>query len=158
MTGIGETSVSLEEINFIPKHQGVLLTPVEVAPEVIFAFAYKEPSVEITDNLLKGCSENTAVSSLASDETSIYVLYNDEFVKATKGNIAAFRCYLEVSSVVEASARLAISFGDDTTGIHTQPTVTDLKQNTLYDLSGRRLQVMPTAKGLYIMNGKVVVK
>ena len=158
VTGIGETSVSLEEINFIPKHQGVLLTPVEVAPEVIFAFANKEPSMEITDNLLKGCSENTAVSSLASDETSIYVLYNDEFVKATKGNIAAFRCYLEVSSVVEASARLAISFGDDTTGIQTQTTVSDLKQNNLYDLSGRRLQVMPAAKGLYIMNGKVVVK
>ena len=112
---------------------------------------------KITDNLLKGCSENTAVSSLASDETSIYVLYNDEFVKATKGNIAAFRCYLEVGSDNDASARLAITFGDDTTGIQTQTTVPDLKQNNLYDLSGRRLQVMPTAKGLYIMNGKKVL-
>ena len=89
------------------------------------------------------------------------MLYNDEFVKTTKGNIPAFRCYLEVDglSTFAANSRMAIRVagGDDMTGIETINNEQSVKNNGLYDLNGRRLNSTQLKKGLYIKNGKKVV-
>ena len=155
---VSNRTVAVREIAYIPQHEGVLLTYEEEAPvvDVITAEAYEGTTGTIT-NQLKGCSETTAVASLAVDNKSIYVLYNDEFVKTTKGSIKPFRCYLEIGEeVVGAGARLAIDIMDeDVTALKLVNSEERIVNSEVYDLQGRK--VNQPAKGLYILNGKKVV-
>ncbi len=72
------------------------------------------------------------------------------------GTIGANKCWLELPISAASNAR-AIVFGE-TTGLK----AIDNGQLTIdnwYDLNGRKLDTVPTKKGVYIMNGrKVVVK
>ena len=149
-------SVVVDEVTYIPQHEGVLLTYEEAAPEgAIFAEAYTGATQEFA-NLLKGCSEATAVETLTADGSSIYVLYNDEFVKTTKGSIKPFRCYLELGAeVVAAEGRLSIVEDNDVTALKQVNSEERIVNSEVYDLQGRK--VNQPAKGLYILNGKKVV-
>ena len=90
-------------------------------------------------------------------ENDIYVLYNDEFVKTTKGTIPVNRCYLPVSKQAAAPARLTIGLDDEETGIGATLMNRERVNSEVYSLSG--LRVAQPTKGLYIMDGrKVVVK
>ena len=88
-------------------------------------------------------------------ENDIYVLYNDEFVKTTKGTIPANRCYLPVAKNSGAEARLSIFIDNEDTGIAVIETMRNVANEKFYNLSGQR--VMNPAQGLYIVNGKKVV-
>ncbi len=149
-------SVVVDEVTYIPQHEGVLLTYEEVAPEgAIFAEAYTGATQEFA-NLLKGCSELTSVETLTADGSSIYVLYNDEFVKTTKGSIKPFRCYLELGAeVTAAEGRLSIVEDNDVTALKLVNSEERIVNSEVYDLQGRK--VNQPAKGLYILNGKKVV-
>lgn len=162
VTSINGSTVQVEEIGFIPAGQGVLLyceDPAD-ASEGFFAYGYNEAHGELPNNYLRGITTATSVSTLAADGASIYVLYNDEFVKTISGTIPANRSYLAVGTDVNVNARLSISFADDDeiTAIETIANSQQLKANgQYYDLQGRK--VAQPAKGLYIINGrKVVVK
>jgi hypothetical protein len=150
------------EISYIPQYQGVLLTLDEENPVIADAYlaaAYEGTTQELDNNLLKGVATSTAVSTL-SDDSYIYVLYNDEFVKTTKGNIPENRCYLEVAKNTGAHSRLFIFIDTDAAGIDTvNISKADKNDNGWYDLSGRRLSEKPVKAGLYIHEGhKVVLK
>ncbi len=149
-------SVVVDEVTYIPQHEGVLLTYEEVAPEgAIFAEAYTGATQEFA-NLLQGCSEATAVETLTADGSSIYVLYNDEFVKTTRGSIKPFRCYLELGAeVAAAEGRLSIVEDNDVTALKLVNSEERIVNSEVYDLQGRKVN-QPT-KGLYILNGKKVV-
>lgn len=149
-------SVVVDEVTYIPQHEGVLLTYEEVAPKnAIFAEAYTGATQEFA-NLLQGCSELTSVETLTADGSSIYVLYNDEFVKTTKGSIKPFRCYLELGAeVVAAEGRLSIVEDNDVTALKLVNSEERIVNSEVYDLQGRK--VNQPAKGLYILNGKKVV-
>ena len=72
--------------------------------------------------------------------------------------IPASKAYLKVltSALPSAARELTISFGEDeTTGIHSIDNGKMTIDNSVYDLSGRR--VAQPAKGLYIVNGKKVI-
>ena len=88
----------------------------------------------------------------ASSDGTVYVLYNNEFVKATSGTIPAGRAYLVVGS--EAGARLAINRDEKSTGITAVEREAATNVQT-YDLLGRR--VSQVKSGIYIQNGKKVV-
>ena len=155
---ITDNSVVVEEVSYIPQHEGVLLTYEEVAPEeAIFAKAYTGATEEF-DNLLQGCSVKTSVETLTAEGSSIYVLYNDEFVKTTRGNIPAFRCYLELGAeMAVAEGRLSIVEEGDVTDINSSLVNSEKRivNSDVYDLQGRK--VNQPVKGLYILNGKKVV-
>ena len=55
----------------------------------------------------------------------------------------------------EPSARITIVFEDATKIANTN--ITNITNGNWYDLNGRKLQGMPTKKGVYILNGKKVV-
>lgn len=173
VTGIGESEVIVEEITYIPQHVGVLLTYEEEIPEVCLAAAYDGATQEFEDNLLQGCSVATNVSTLATANNSIYVLYNNEFVKTTSGSIPAFRCYLEVNTGAEARLSIIV---DDSNASGIDATFMNREERTMgiYDLQGRRVESsifnspLGSAacnkqessilkKGIYIINGKKVV-
>lgn len=149
-------SVVVDEVTYIPQHEGVLLTYEEVAPKnAIFAEAYTGATQEFA-NLLLGCSELTSVETLTADGSSIYVLYNDEFVKTTKGSIKPFRCYLELGAeVAAAEGRLSIVEDNDVTALKLVNSEERIVNSEVYDLQGRK--VNQPARGLYILNGKKVV-
>lgn len=162
VTSINGSTVQVEEIGFIPEGQGVLLNCEEpaYASDGFFAAAYNGAHSELPNNYLEGITTATSVKTLAAEGKSIYVLYNDEFVKTNSGTIPANRSYLPVGMDVNANARLSISFADDDeiTAIERIANSQQLNANGQYfDLQGRK--VAQPAKGLYIVNGrKVVVK
>jgi hypothetical protein len=96
----------------------------------------------------------------ASDVTYSYYAYNNgEFVRVVDAaaTLPAFRGYFKVANGGAGSRALNISFEDAATGIETLSTVeNETKSNTIFDLSGRRVNA--AQKGVYIVNGKKVIK
>ena len=152
VTEVNRNEVTAESIDYLPEGVGVLLHRTDETSEFV-ARAYTGDLVDFTENLLVATETATSVSDLTADGSFIYVLFNDNFVRATTGNIPAGRCYLPVN--VNAESRLAIRFGEDVTGIANVNRETINNNNNYYNLSGQRI-VQPT-KGLYIVNGKKVI-
>lgn len=88
-----------------------------------------------------------------------YILNNSKgigFYKANDQTVATNRAYLHTTYNVAGTptSRMTIVFADETTGINNiTPAFND---GAVYDLQGRR--VAQPAKGLYIINGKKVIK
>ena len=73
------------------------------------------------------------------------------------GTIAANKCWLQFNHQQTPGARtITLVFGDDATGINSMVNG-QWPMDTWYDLNGRKLDKMPTKKGIYIKNGKKVV-
>ena len=161
VTGVDASSVSVEQIDYLPANEGVLLHLEEPALASDGFIAAKDNAAhsELPNNYLEGITAATLVSSLTADGSSIYVLYKDEFVKTTSGTIPANRCYLPIDMNVNVNARLTISFADDdneTTSLNEELRMKNEESvDAWYDMQGRK--VAQPAKGLYIVNGKKVV-
>ena len=161
VTGVDASSVSVEQIDYLPANEGVLLHLEEPALASDGFIAAKDNAAhsELPNNYLEGITAATLVSSLTADGSSIYVLYNDEFVKTINGTIPANRCYLPLDMNVNVNARLTISSADDdneTTSLNEELRMKNEESvDAWYDMQGRK--VAQPAKGLYIVNGKKVV-
>lgn len=126
---------------------------------------YGDPNAEVTltpitsaaalgSNDLKGTTQaNGTLATKGSD--NYYVLSGDTFKKFTGDAFGANKAYFEVAAGA-TPARLAIVFDDETTGIKSVSNGQSTMNNVVYDLQGRRV-AQPT-KGLYIVNGKKVIK
>jgi hypothetical protein len=113
---------------------------------------------EITSVEFIGTLASTSIP--ASDGTNSYFAFNNGSLVKIVTNAAtlpAFRGYFKVStSAISGGARaLNISFDEETTGVKTINSKS-FSVNQYFDLQGRRID-NPT-KGLYIVNGKKVVK
>jgi hypothetical protein len=152
ITGINDNSVSTQRLTNIPKGIAVL---VEKGTN-------SESSIDAVDNpdqlLLKGTSEEKEVSSISGG--TVYVLYNSEFVKSTSGTIPANRCYLLIATSAAAGTRaFGINHHMGANGIN-GALLNDNDETAAdkwYDLQGRSINE-PTKAGLYIKNGKKMVK
>ena len=117
------------------------------------------PTEEEADNVeayegFKGTLEAKEMSG-SNEETDFYVCNGKNFVWVKgAGTIGANKCWLEVSKNA-AARKLNIVIGE-ATGVN---AVESGKWNveSLYDLNGRKLQGIPTKKGVYILNGRKVV-
>ena len=152
-------AVLSEKIDVMPKRtpmliynesetlQTVLLIPTaDVAPLTDVAAEFKGTAVEKT------------VSAEEVAATNFYVLTDqNQFVWVKDaGTIAAHRCWLEIAPSQAAGARRIVFSGNGTTGIDAA-TLRDITTGDWYDLNGRKLNGIPTKKGIYIQNGKKVV-
>ena len=91
--------------------------------------------------------------SLATDGTIVYLTTKNELKRLTSGGIKGLRAYF----IIPAGAEARISFGnDDATGISSIDNSKLTKDDTIYDLQGRK--VTATKKGIYVVNGKKVIK
>ena len=92
-----------------------------------------------------------------AEGTKYYGCNGNDFVWIKDaGNVAANRCWIEISTA-NAPSRLTIVFEkEEATGI-TTTDVTDETDDSWYDLSGRKLDGEPTEKGVYIKSGKKVI-
>ena len=153
--------VTLTQIHKVPANTGVILMNALGMNEGDVA-AVNVPYLDgdaddVTGNELVGITEETVVNAMSSTKFN-YILSNEldgiGFYKATDGiKLAAKKAYL--STTVDASVRGFLGFTDDSDAIN--EIVNGKSVNgTYYDLSGRR--VSKATKGIYIVNGKKVVK
>lgn len=154
------TSSTIED-GIIPANTAVVLT----GSENPYHFTMSdEAGTEITDNLLFGYEAATVAEGSIHEgvgaEGTVYALTsnNDKpvFGHYIGTGYTAGKAYLDVAGLKEFGARIDFfMLGDGTTdGIN---DISTAKANgTIYDLSGRR--VKSTVKGIYIINGKKVVK
>ena len=146
VTGVSGSAVTTQAVSYIPKNVPVLVEKSDAAVEA---------SEVVEGNLLHGTSEETAVNSITGGK--VYVLYNNEFVKAVSGVIPANRCYLVLTDDQTTSSRLRIVRGDDSTGIGQLGVDTETTNEVWYDQNGRMLKGKPSKRGLYLQRGKKVI-
>ena len=155
----------------LPANTGVII----LANEGTYAFVESDETPAVIEkNLLKGTVEKTEITAEAN--TSYYVLSAPDGVvamylaKLTENKFwnNANKAYLPISygdlgvfdeevdsSVEQLSRKFVFDFGDET-GIGELKGENGKRKMALYDLSGRRVQ--KAQKGIYIQNGRVVVK
>ena len=104
-----------------------------------------------------GTLEATQIAA-STDAQNNYAFNGLQFVWVkTAINIGANKCWLAVPVTGVSSARtLTIVFDSEATGI-TNTNFTNSTNGDWYDINGRKLQGIPTRKGVYIVNGKKVV-
>ena len=152
--------VTVSAISYIPRYEAVLLKRTNTAVSEYIATAYDDEEEEDDIiNLLEGTYQERSVESILEgyvSDASVYVLYNNEFVKTTSGTIPANRGYLVFGEPANAP-KLTIEIGDGATGINDVRSKMAEVGSDFYDLSGRKLSGKPTKSGLYIKNGKKIL-
>ena len=148
------TRISGDEITFeqikgdVKGGTGLLLMG---TPSATVTLKSVDSSNDLSGNKLEGTLAPTYVAA-----GEYYGLKGKEFVKVNAGTVPAGKALLPADAVVGGVKALSFRF-DGADGISEIMTNGENeKMSAIYDLSGRRV-VKPT-KGLYIVNGKKVVK
>ena len=150
-----------EPLEYIPADVPVLLVTHEAKNGFLVKDANNVTAIsegQIAYNKLK----KVTTESAHFNTRQIYVLYNNEFVLNKEGNLENGKVYMDNPQYVAPSpspapANLRIAWGN-VTGIEDgRWKMDDGRSDRWYTLDGRCLIGKPTAKGLYIVNGKKVV-
>lgn len=90
---------------------------------------------------------------------NVYGYANGKFVKANTGTVNPFRTYIEMPNTASAPKAFNISIEGTTTGIN-HANATNATATSIYNLQGIRLNndFNGLSKGVYIVNGKKVIK
>ena len=142
---VNEKGVELEEQTAIGKNVPMILAnttartlKLRKAPEQTFSSTNN--FVGVTD------AEGTDVSTINGN---VYVLRNGQFVWSRSGVIPQYRCFIILQN--KAGARLMIVEEDEATEIEEVREVNEVKEGDWYTLDGKKLDIKPTKKGLYIL-------
>ncbi|MBO4802599.1 MAG: M60 family metallopeptidase [Bacteroidaceae bacterium] len=150
----------------IPKNTAVMLVSSKKSTKVTFTFPTTSLTTVVSEdaNLLKGTlngmfldlSASSPYYALGSNGAIGFFKFKDETTNATTIALGANKAYLEVSG--GAAKGISLIFGDETTGVEevSGVKVQDSSDAPVFDLSGRR--VNKATKGLYIQNGKKIIK
>ena len=125
--------------------------------KTILLIPCNEPDLALTvAPEFKGTLEATTIAA-SSENQNNYAFNGLQFVWVKNAvEIGANKAWLSVNTGVP-SARITLVF-DETTKI-ANTNITNITNGDWYDLNGRKLQNIPTKKGVYIFNGrKVVIK
>ena len=93
----------------------------------------------------------------AGDKTTLFVTEGNKLTHpSTSGNINGFRAYFQLPDANAHSFVLDLGDGE-TTGLEMMSDGRGKMSDVWYNLQGRKLQGKPTAKGVYIVNGKKTI-
>ena len=102
-----------------------------------------------------GTLEATTIAA-SSENQNNYAFNGLQFVWVKNAiAIGANKAWLAINTGVPSARGITLVF-DETTKI-ANTNITNITNGNWYDLNGRKLDKMPTKKGVYIMNGKKVV-
>ena len=170
VTAIDGSSVKISPIDdrIIPAGVPVLLFS-ETVKDDDFRTVTTDQEGTATAGLLKAAGSGGQHVALGG----AYLLYNDVFYLSQEGTIPEGGVYIPVSDGKEEQGqgekkdelRKTRSFltigGDNTTAIESfkvqGPSQSANYKDGWFDLSGRRLNSAPTAKGIYVFNGKKMI-
>ncbi len=165
---VNSNKVTLTQIYKVPANEGVILMNANglgSAVEETIVPCLTGDADDVSDNELEGVTEDTNISYTTPGTGYNYVFQQKatdsapKFYKAPAATLRAKRAYLHTSYDVTPLGAPALSIDIDeggTTSMSLTPTLSE-GEGVWYDLSGRKLQSKPTAKGIYIMNGKKVI-
>ncbi len=165
---VADGEVTLTKIEgAIPAGTGVVLkTDSKLEQATTFNFAVSATaSTAAADNMLKGTDEATTISgdgfkyymlSLDKNHENIGFYWDTNSNEGTQLKNGAHKAYLAVPNA-KALAK-GYPFGGDATGIEGLNVNVDENAAEVYDLQGRKLHNKNLPKGIYIVNGKKVVK
>ena len=151
---VSENTVTLTEVKNVPANTGVVLKGA--------ADTYSVPVIANSETA-QGDLKGSATDGLTYDENAEYDYYmlainkqnQAQFTKLISGTIAAGKAYLVLSKATGARS-LNVVFEDETTTDINVVENLQLTNDDYFNLSGQRVAV--PQKGLYIVNGKKVVK
>ena len=150
-SAVNGTIYGTEVKGIVPAGTGLLMTGTEGATYV-FPLTSGNATADVSGNKLVGVTKDTDLSTL-TDGNSHYVYDNDGFRLQSTGTIAANKAYLSLPS--SDTDKINVSLGG-ATGI--KGIAADNEDNgAWYTLDGVKVNEKPTAKGLYIHNGKKVI-
>jgi len=151
-SAVNGTIYGTEVKGIVPAGTGLLMTGTEGATYV-FPLTSGDATADVSGNKLVGVTKDTDLSTLTDGNTH-YVYYGDGFWPLSTGTIAANKAYLSLPTA--SNAKINVSLGGATTGI--EDIAADNEDNgAWYTLDGVKVNEKPTAKGLYIHNGKKVI-
>ena len=151
----GDQAVLSEKSDAMPSNTPMLVYNKSNETKTFLLIPCAEPDMDITvAPEFVGTLEATTIAASTDDQTN-YALNGKQFVWVKDAiEVGPNKAWLSISTGVP-SARITIVF-DDATKIATT-NLTNITNGDWYDLNGRKLNGMPTKKGIYIMNGKKVV-
>ena len=150
-------AVTVASVDYLPANNAVLLNREQNGDASGYtATAYTDDPEPIENNLLAGSVNTTDISTLGN--TPVYVLFNDQFKRATSGTIPARRAYLPLgAAVAPAHARQSMNINISDGSVTAIKTLTvDDTNDSWYTIDGLKLNGKPQRKGLYINKGKKV--
>lgn len=161
VTAIDGSNVKISEIDdgIIPANVAVLLLSKDTDDDDFRTVVTNDAGTTKDAGLLKVAGEGGQKVALGE----VYLLYNDVFYLSQAGTIPEGGVYLVMPAKKDENMRtrsfltLGDDEGDGTTAIGNLTPALSKGEGGWYDLSGRRLSAKPTAKGVYIMNGKKIV-
>ena len=152
--GTAEGTVTLTEQTVIAKNTPMLLYNENAATDKRFRiYAADDVTLSGLATEYVGLTEAAAMPT----GTKNYVLKDGVFVLTTATTAAAYSCYLALPAT--SASRLNIVINDaEVTGVNSMYNEQCTMNNKVYDLQGRHVVNSQLKKGLYIVNGKKVMK
>ena len=156
---IGTITMTKVEDGIIPAHTGVLICgePGTYA----FKMADTEGETDVTNSLMPGYAgiyEHTDVALESGSTTYVLAVEGSQvgfYKKESAFKVYNNKAYLQVPNAPNARS-LVIRFGDEETTDIENSEITNQNTEIVFDLQGRR--VLTPTKGIYIVNGKKMVK
>ena len=152
----GDQAVLSDRSDAMPSNTPMLVYNKSNETKVILLIPCAEPDMAITvAPEFQGTLTGTTIAASTEGQTN-YAFNGKAFVFVKNAiEVGPNKAWLSISN---SNARMINLVFDETTKI-TNTNITNLTNGNWYDLNGRKLDKMPTKKGVYIMNGrKVVVK
>ena len=156
-----EGYIHIQRVRYIKQGAGVLIHNLRNTSAYADLPVYDgeitgDDATNYVKNMLKGVTVATPIGETDGDKTNL-VLKDGAFHPTSGGTIGANKAYLQVPTTALAAREiLNISFDEEATAIRLTTSATR-DEGEWYDLSGRLLNSRPSAKGLYIYNGKKYV-
>ena len=154
----GDQAVLSDRSDAMPSNTPMLVYNKSNETKVILLIPCAEPDMAITvAPEFQGTLTGTTIAASTEGQTN-YAFNGKAFVFVKNAiEVGPNKAWLSVNTGVP-SARITLVFDDETTKI-ANTNITNITNGNWYDLNGRKLNGMPTKKGIYMNNGrKVVVK
>lgn len=155
----GDQAVLSDRSDAMPSNTPMLVYNKSNETKVILLIPCAEPDMAITvAPEFQGTLTGTTIAASTEGQTN-YAFNGKQFVFVKNAiEVGPNKCWISVPSDISNVKALRIVFGGDATGIRSMDNGQWTMDNW-YDLNGRKLNGMPTKRGIYVKNGrKVVVK
>ena len=153
-----KTAINMTATTAVPANTGFVLVGTENKATLTIGDA---AAIE-GENALTGTNTGIQLTSGENDNHASYLVFGVNngtvgFYKPASAltSIAANKAYINASEL--SNQAIALNFGNTVTGINAATLINGENNAPIYDLSGRRVWA-PVKGGLYIQNGKKIIK
>lgn len=157
ITSVGTETATATELTVAKANMPILVKNNGQEKKVILLIPTTNQADEVTvASEFVGTLEATTIAA-SSENQNNYAFNGKQFVWVKNAiEVGANRAWLHILTGAQSAPVLTIVFEGGTTKI-TNTNITNITNGNWYDLNGRKLNGMPSKKGVYLFNGKKVV-